>query len=943
MIREEERAEYLAGRGLVYDPRLGHLARNDHELVKFHQELNRVSSPPCDAVSVTIEAPESETPAIVEVPPIEIPEQLRRRDLRFIRVPPGKKAAMDPRWESDANFSHRNATMALHLMRDGGNFGTFPASGSPVIIIDADNLARLDAIGALDGFPETFTVESGSSSPELPKRHFYFEIERPPLVGKVAFFDPETTAHEKKDHLGEVFAQSPGTAAGYCVGPGSIHPDTHRPYTVLSDVPIAVLPRETWNRFVSRVRWKKQARQIERTATRTAPRGGSFGDLIGIRIDDVWPAPRDAEESGEWVKFAHPVHGSETGNNLAVNYREGVWHCHRCGSSGDALTALAVDERIIDCAEAGPDCLKDATRMEKVKEAADARGFNVDEAERQQRAARTVNPPETATPRGDEASEPDARRPFIQANDRQLPEITAAAVDALSEWNDPPRMFIRAGELVRIDVDEHGRPVIRSMLENRVRWALGQAVDFVTIETRRKGPIITPTIPPMPVARNILASADLCTWFPPLIGIIESPGIHPDGTLILEPGYDVASGLYYAPSNGLAMPAIPDTPTPEDVAAATSLIRECVIDFPFVTEKNGTEASRANAIAALMTPIIRPMIRGRVPLSLFDKPQMGSGASLLADMIVTIATGSSAAMTQAPTVREEWGKLLLSELSTGRAVIVFDNVTGVLSSPELASAITSNVYNGRVLGTTTTKHIENQPCWIATGINLALGGDMARRCVWIRMDPDDPRPWLRDKTKFTHPQLIEWAFKERGWIIAAVLTVARAWIRAGRKVPEKTPRLAVFDDWCETLGGMLSFMGIDGFLGNLDRQYEEADVEGPQWGAFLAKWYERFKDKAATVAEVIDELEKNASAIYVDQTMRGCAPDEVLEAVAVKGKANHQKLGQLLRYRKDTRFATGFKLVSAGTKQRAVQWRVIDVAPTTETKPGQQEIAEEET
>lgn len=391
----------------------------------------------------------------------------------------------------------------------------------------------------------------------------------------------------------------------------------------------------------------------------------------------------------------------------------------------------------------------------------------------------------------------------------------------------------------------------------------------------------------------------------------------------------MASGLYYNPGNGLVVAPIPDEPTPEDIADATALICETVCDFPFVVEADGTQASKANAIAALMTPIIRPMIRGRVPMSLFDKPQMGSGASLLADMIVTIATGSSAAMTQAPTVREEWGKLLLSELSTGRAVIVFDNVTGSLSSPELASAITSSVYNGRVLGTTTTKHIENQPCWIATGINLEIGGDIPRRCVWIRMDPDDPRPWLRDKTEFKHPQLLEWAIAERGTIIAAVLTVARAWVRAGRKVPKETQRLAVFEDWCETLGGILAFMGIKGFLGNLDRQYEEADTEGPQWGAFLAKWHERFADTPVTVAEVIDELEKNASALYVDTTMRGCAPDDILDAVAVKGKANRQKFGQLLRYRKDTRFATGFKLVAAGTKKRAVQWRVVDVKPGT--------------
>ncbi len=534
--------------------------------------------------------------------------------------------------------------------------------------------------------------------------------------------------------------------------------------------------------------------------------------------------------------------------------------------------------------------------------------------------------------RGEPASRENQPRVRIQANDRQLPEITAEAVAALRAWNDPPSMFIRAGALVRIDADEHGHPVIRPVLDHGVRWALGEAADFTDAVAAGRETILRPTNPPMPVARNILSSAHLCSWFPPLLGIIESPAICLDGRLVTEPGYDRETGLYHSPGPGLVLPPIPDDPTPDQVAGAAALVSDTVADSPFVVEKDGIKASRANAIAALMTPIVRPMIAGRVPLMLFDKPQMGTGASLLAEVIVTIATGSSAAMTQAPTIREEWGKLLLSELSAGRVGIVFDNVTGTLSAPELSTAITQRVYNGRVLGRTQTLKVENQPCWIATGINLALGGDLPRRCVWIRMDPKDARPWLRDRSTFRHPDLLAWAGSERGRIIAAVLTIARAWIRDGRRVPEGTPRLAVFEDWCEILGGMLSVMKVDGFLKNLDQQYEEAELEAPQWGAFLERWHERFGEKPLTVAELIAELEKNASTPYVDQTMRGCAPDEVLEAIAIRGGGN-QKLGQLLRYRKETRYPSGFMLARAGTRDHAARWAALRAASAR--RPGQ--------
>jgi hypothetical protein len=136
---------------------------------------------------------------------------------------------------------------------------------------------------------------------------------------------------------------------------------------------------------------------------------------------------------------------------------------------------------------------------------------------------------------------------------------------------------------------------------------------------------------------------------------------------------------------------------------------------------------------------------------------------------------------------------------------------------------------------------------------------------------------------------------------------------------------------------MLAVMKVDGFLQNLDQQYEEADVEGPQWGAFLERWHARFGERPVTVANLVDELERNASALYVDQTLRGCAPDEVLEAIAVKGRGNH-RLGTLLRYRKDTRYPSGFVLVRAGSGHHAVRWSVQKASPAG--VPGQATIGE---
>jgi len=55
---------------------------------------------------------------------------------------------------------------------------------------------------------------------------------------------------------------------------------------------------------------------------------------------------------------AHPVHGSTTGFNFAVNVKENCWHCFRCNSGGGVLSWLAVREGIIPCDKAQKNALK---------------------------------------------------------------------------------------------------------------------------------------------------------------------------------------------------------------------------------------------------------------------------------------------------------------------------------------------------------------------------------------------------------------------------------------------------------------------------------------------------------------------------------------------------------------------------------------------------------
>src|SRR5207245_1206363 len=100
------------------------------------------------------------------------------------------------------------------------------------------------------------------------------------------------------------------------------------------------------------------------------------------------------------------------------------------------------------------------------------------------------------------------------------------------------------------------------------------------------------------------------------------------------------------------------------------------------------------------------------------------------------------------------------------------------------SALTARVWKDRILGQSATVAVAQRATWAANGNNLRLGGDLPRRCYWIRLDAKTSRPWKR--TGFTHPELIQWVSENRERLLAALLTIAVSWFAAGKPAASST-------------------------------------------------------------------------------------------------------------------------------------------------------------
>ena len=140
--------------------------------------------------------------------------------------------------------------------------------------------------------------------------------------------------------------------------------------------------------------------------------------------------------------------------------------------------------------------------------------------------------------------------------------------------------------------------------------------------------------PPSKVVEILLANRG--QWaFPVVRGVLTSPTIRPDGSLLMTPGYDPVSRYYLMFPTGLELPDIPDEPTIQDASDALARLEALLVSYDFIDDGG---VSRSVALAILMTQVLRCGMTVS-PLLAVSATAPGSGKSHLIDLASTIAIG----------------------------------------------------------------------------------------------------------------------------------------------------------------------------------------------------------------------------------------------------------------------------------------------------------------
>lgn len=504
-----------------------------------------------------------------------------------------------------------------------------------------------------------------------------------------------------------------------------------------------------------------------------------------------------------------------------------------------------------------------------------------------------VRPPSGTPPR------PARELPRIQINNRQLRDLAADAWRAIDDENTvSPSLFTRGGELVRI-ADCDSQLCIEPHNEASIIGHLARTADWIRVNEKGTSSVT----PSKDVAKDLLAYP--ARRLPRLEAILRTPVFAAGGDLLSEDGYHPGHGLWLEGISSLGLPTIPQAPSRDDIARARRLIcDELLGEFPFVGD-----ADRSHVVAALLLPAVRRLIEGVTPLHVISAPIAGSGKGLLCDVTSILHTGRACPVQPISAKEEEIRKVITSQLSLARPIILLDNARERqrIDSASLAAALTAETWTDRILSESRNATLPNRALWLLTGNNPQFSTELARRSVRIRIDPQRDQPWLR--TGFRYQNLRAWTLEHRPDILAALFVLVRAWQRAG--CPHNPKELGSYERWSQVIGGILMVVEIPGFLGNLDEFYASSDDEGQMWRDFVRAWWEKFDSIPKRVVEL--------------NTL--CEEQDLMIAVRSDGSAKSQetRLGVAIKRACD-RVYDGKKIVLAkDAGGRGKHYRLIQV------------------
>ena len=419
--------------------------------------------------------------------------------------------------------------------------------------------------------------------------------------------------------------------------------------------------------------------------------------------------------------------------------------------------------------------------------------------------------------------------------------------------------------------------------------AMGQAAIWQRETLVGKRVVIHPMDPPKDVVEQVAAMVG--EWpFPPISGVISTPTMRPDGTILDQVGYDAATGLVLMALP--KMPAMPARPTRHDADLALEDLQSLLREFPFVDD-----ASRAVALSMILTVVLRGALLPAVPMHAATAPAPGTGKSFLFDIVSAIGTGERCAVIASSPNVEETEKRLIGAALSGQQIIAIDNVSEMLAGDFLNQVTERPLLQIRPLGTSATIRIPNTFTVFANGNNLSAPADLVRRTLICRLDANVENPEAREFDRNPVTDVL----RDRGRYIAAALTIGRAYVLAGH--PDQLPSLPSFERWSDLVRSALAWLGCGDACASMDMARAEDPIREEREAVFVS-WPilpdedGNPKSEFYTVARITELAEETSGMQFLRADFRAACLEIAIDK---NGQISPRRLGRWLARNRNLR------------------------------------------
>jgi len=395
---------------------------------------------------------------------------------------------------------------------------------------------------------------------------------------------------------------------------------------------------------------------------------------------------------------------------------------------------------------------------------------------------------------------------IIHISDKPLDKRVEEASNLLADMT-PPRVFQRGGRLVDVAstgvTDGSGMETIKPLKLAGLRVILSEVATWVSGKSSKL------TNPCDKTVSGLLESQSKWLRIPRLAGLCDVPILKPNGQFLNMNGYDPDTKLYLTGS--VPNLSIPETPSRDDAKTASDHLLEVFSEFPFVDP----DQDKSVFLAYMMTMVIRAELP-TAPMFAIDASTPGSGKDLLVNCANLIVLGRRPSMmppVKGSGAEDETRKRITAMLIRGDTSVVLDNWTTPVGGESMNVLLTSEIWTDRVLGSSETISLPSKVTLAATGNNLVMKGDMTRRTLTLRLNPNVERPELRS---FKISDLSTYVLNHRADLISALFTIFKAYQLAGS--PQvKSSALGSFEEWNRRIASCLLWLGYKNPVASQDR------------------------------------------------------------------------------------------------------------------------------